>query len=113
MNQQDIVWVSVPFSDFIENKMRPALVISNNEYNRKNQDVIICAITSKPRENYGIQIDSNNLSSGNLPVKSHIRADKIMQVEKTLIAGSFAKLNDKSFDKLIGEVVKLVERKKK
>lgn len=111
MNQQDVVWVSVPFSDFTENKIRPALVISNNEYNRRNQDLIICAITSKLKGDYGIQIDNNDLSFGNLPMKSQIRADKIMHIEKTLVVGSFAKLNDKSFDKLIGEIVKLIERK--
>lgn len=45
MQQKDIVWVSVPYSNLEEEKIRPALVVSNNAYNEKNPDVVICSIT--------------------------------------------------------------------
>lgn len=111
MNQQDLVWVRLPFSSLKETKVRPAVIVSNNEYNKRSQDIVVCAVTSKLDEKqYSILIDNKNLSSGNLPVKSRIRADKIIQIEKNLIIRSFAKLDNKTFDSLINEIIKLLKR---
>ncbi len=113
MNQQDIVWVKLPFSSLKESKVRPAVVVSNNEYNKRSQDIVVCAITSKLDEKqYSILIDDKNLSSGNLPLKSRIRADKIIQIEKDIVIKPFAILNDKTFDELINEIMKLLKRVK-
>lgn len=112
MKQQDIVWVKLPFSSLEESKVRPAVIVSNNEYNNATQDVIVCAVTSQlERKYYSVLIDSSNLSSGKLPLKSRIRADKIMQIENKLIVSAFARLNDKTFDLLSSEINKLVRRK--
>lgn len=113
MNQQDIVWVKLPFSDLAESKIRPAVVISNNDYNKKNQDIVVCAITSKLDEKqYGIMVDNKNLSTGSLPIKSRIRADKILQIEKNLVIKPFARLDDKAFDTLVSEITRLIQRRK-
>ena len=113
MNQQDLVWVRLPFSSLEKSKVRPAVVVSNNEYNKRSKDVVVCAITSKVEEKqYSIIIDNGNLSSGNLPIKSRIRIDKILQIEKKLIIKSFARLNDKTFDGLVNEIINLVKRNK-
>ena len=112
MNQQELVWVKLPFSNLRESKVRPALIVSNDRYNKSNPDIIVCAITSKLKESpYSVLIESNDLSSGNLPIKSRVRADKIMQIEKGLIIKAFAKLESKAFDKVINEIVDLVRRK--
>lgn len=111
IKQQDIVWIIFPYSDMQETKFRPAVVVSNNNYNKNNPDIVACAVTSKLREReYSILLDKSNLASGNLPLKSRIRADKIMQIEKSLVAKSFAHLNDKTFDSLIREIKKLIKR---
>ncbi|MBI5228133.1 hypothetical protein HY988_06085 [Candidatus Micrarchaeota archaeon] len=39
-----------------------------------------------------------------------IKVDKIMQVEKTLIGKSFAKLNDETFAQVVKELVKLISK---
>lgn len=111
MNQQDLVWVKLPFTSLEESKTRPAVVVSNSDYNKKQDDVVVCAVTSKLDETpYSIFIEQKNLSTGRLPVKSKIRADKIMQVEKSLIIRSFGKLDDETFDVLIGEITNLIKR---
>ena len=111
MNQQNIVLVDCSFSNLNERKLRPAVIVSNNNYNKKSQDVVICAMTSNLENKlYSIIIDNSNLSNGKLPVKSRIKADKLLQVEKRLILKSFAKLNNKTFDSLIQEILNLVKR---
>lgn len=112
MRQQELIWVRLPFSSLEKSKVRPAVVVSNNGYNKKNQDIVVCAVTSnlEPKE-YSILIEQENLSEGKLPLKSRIRADKIMQIEKNLIIKSFARLDNKIFDALIGEIIRLLQRK--
>lgn len=113
MKQQNLVWVKLPFSDFGESKIRPAVVVSNNDYNGQSKDVIVCAVTSKlePRP-YSISLSQENLSEGRLPLKSLIRADKILQIEKSLIEATFATINNETFDRLVNEAVKLLKRGK-
>ncbi|MBI3036016.1 type II toxin-antitoxin system PemK/MazF family toxin [Candidatus Woesearchaeota archaeon] len=112
MNQQDIIWVKFPFSSFQESKVRPAIIISNDDYNKKGSDAIICAITSNlDKKPYSIIIDNNNLSAGKLPIRSKMRADKILQIEKNLLLNSFAKLDNKTFDILVEEINKVIKRK--
>ena len=111
MNQQELVWVRFPFSSLTAGKVRPAVVVSNSRYNQDRRDVVACAITSRlDEEDYSIFIDNENLSSGNLPVRSRIRADKIMLLEKTLIIRAFARLDDQTFDTVVQEIAKIVQR---
>jgi len=114
MNQQDLVWIKLPFSDFVQSKVRPALVVSNNSYNRDNLDIIVCAITSKIKESkFNIEIGNKSLSSGNLPIKSMVRSDKILQIEKNLVIRQFAKLENKTFDNVVNKIFDLIKRVRK
>ena len=111
MNQQDLIWVKLPFSDLRQSKVRPALVVSNNGYNKSNPDIVVCAVTSKLKESkYSILIENNDLSSGTLPIKSMVRADKILQIEKDLVIRPFAKLENKMFDDVASKIADLVKR---
>ena len=111
MLQQELVWVKLPFSNLQESKIRPAVVVSNNDYNSESGDVVVCAVTSnlEPKK-YGIMISQESLENGKLPIRSRVRADKILQIEKSLVIRPFAKLNDKTFDVLIAEIFKLLKR---
>ena len=109
--QQDIVWVRFPYSDLKEHQFRPAVVISNDGYNQSGLDAMVCAITSKlDKREYSVLIDQSDIDEGKLPLKSRIRADKVMQVSKSLIAKAFARLNAKTFDLVVNEISKLVKR---
>jgi mRNA interferase MazF len=44
--QGDILLIPVPFSDLTSSKKRPVLVLSNNDYNTKTEDIIAAAVTS-------------------------------------------------------------------
>lgn len=77
INQREVILIPFPFSDLSGTKVRPALVISNDEYNTKNHDVIVLAVTSNLLPNsYKVFFDLNDLDFGFIPVKSAIRVDK-------------------------------------
>lgn len=109
--QRDIVWVRFPYADLEHGKFRPAVIVSNTRYNREHADVIACAITSKLEKNgYSIVIEQKNIESGTMPLKSRIRADKIMTLEKNLIAAPFARLDGATFGALVAKITDLVAR---
>ncbi len=111
MNQQDIVWVQLPFSDRRRSKFRPALIVSQDAYNRRHDDIIVCAITSNLRPSpYKVPLAQADLHEGHLPRPSMVRADKVLQVEKQLVERSFARLNDTTYDKVVRQIIALVER---
>lgn len=45
----DVLLVPFPFTDLTQTKSRPAVVISSDAYHQDSYDVVIAAITSKPR----------------------------------------------------------------
>ncbi len=68
VKQRDIILIKFPFSDLTGAKVRPALVISNNQYNSSKLDAAVVAMTSNisPSE-YKVFVENKDLESGNLP----------------------------------------------
>ncbi len=84
VKQREIILIYFPFSDLTGAKVRPALVISNNPYNRTNLDIVVLAITSNlSPHSYKILIEMQDLENGSLPVESAIRVDKPFSVLQT------------------------------
>ena len=100
INQKDVVLLNLPYSDYVRKKVRPAVIISNEEING-SEDCIILPITSVIKEDsYSIIIDQKDLSKGNLLKKSRIRIDKIMTIEKSQVIKKIGELDDKTFDEI-------------
>ncbi len=84
--QKDVVLLPVIFSDQTESKVRPAIVISNNEINETSDDVMLVPLTSVLKEApYSIMITDKSLTDGKLAAPSRARADKIFTADKSLI----------------------------
>ena len=72
-SQGDILLVPVPFTDLSSQKKRPVLVLSNKDYNKAADDLIVAAVTSlvdtKP---YVVRFTNNDMDVGNLILRNHI-----------------------------------------
>ncbi len=113
MGQQDIIWVRFPYSDFSQQKTRPALIVSNNKYNEKAKDIVICAITSNTQQtHYSVLINTQDVSRGTLKIPCKIRADKILQINKKFVFKAFAKLDDDKFNKVANQLMELISNKR-
>ena len=110
ISQRDIVLLSFPFSDLKSSKVRPALVLSNNEYNRKFEDFIAVPLTTnlKLRE-YTILVTNKDLESGKLIVDSNIKIDRIFSVSKNLVRMNIGRINKETFNKIKKMIVELIE----
>ena len=97
----DIIIVNFPFSDLINAKRRPMIVLAE-----KGEDIIGCAITSNPKSD-GIPLDS--FEEGSLPLKSKIKYWQIHTFLKELSIRKIAKISKKNHKELLKKIDELFE----
>ena len=96
--QKDILLVKFPFTDFQGFKKRPVIVISNDEYNSKTLDLVVCAITSNlSYKDYSVLISNDDLDDGYLIKESLIKTSHIATISKRIVIKKIASLNDEKF----------------
>ena len=109
--QREIVLVPFPYSDLSASKKRPVLIVSNDDFNNKFEDVVVCVITSDVyKDIYSLQLRNEDLEMGMLPEQSVVKAHKLFSIHKSKIIRKFSVVNEKYFaevEKLITELVKL------
>lgn len=97
----EIVVLEFPFSNLIQVKRRPSLVVKVP----KGDDVIVCQITGRSYEkSVEIPINKEDFHKGNLKVESYIRLDKIFSVEKSLIKYKVGSLKQENFNKILDKL---------
>ena len=107
--QGEILIVPFPFSDLSSIKQRPVLVLSNKIDNETSNDIITCGITSFLKETkHSVLIDNSCLETGQIPVASRIKIDKLFTLDKNIIKKRIAKLNKNTLEKVKKEFFKLV-----
>ncbi len=107
--QRDIILLSFPFTDLKSAKIRPAIILSNNKYNKTSQDIIAVPITSNLKTNqFDILIKNKDLEKGELIVDSKIKTDKIFSVEKKIVRKNIGKINRQAFTKLKANISEII-----
>ena len=107
--QREILLIRFPFSDLVGSKVRPVLVLSNNVYNRRHSDVLICAITSSPRPHeYAANLTTGNLEQGVLKVESRVRANTITSIEQGIVLKRKGRVTKPKYQQVVSLVQKLI-----
>ncbi len=102
----DIVFISFPFSDLSDTKLRPALVLA---YAQRN-DWILCQITSKSySDNKAISIDNADYKKGSLTMVSFVRPSKLFTANVELIHKNVASLTDASHQKIVSVILQILK----
>ena len=110
VKQRDVILIKFPFSDLTGVKVRPALVISNDEYNLKKFDTVVLAMTSNLSvSKYKVVVANKDLESGSLPVKSAVRVDKPFSILQSKILKIQAKLNNTKLAEVKIAISKLIQ----
>jgi len=77
--QGDIVVADLLYAEQIGVKRRLAIVISNSEYNKESEDLILLKITSKDKgTSFDIELTNKDLEEGELFMDSYIMVDNPM-----------------------------------
>lgn len=102
LEQGGIILVRFPFSNQIDYKIRPALVVSNNEHN-KRFDAWVCPITTKQAiQCIPIQ---KFLAEGKLDRESYARTNVIASIEQEAMLKTIGKLKQEKTKEIIGQIM--------
>lgn len=93
--KRKVAIIDFPYSDLINSKKRPVLVIGEKE-----NDLIICAITSNP-DIKGIPV---NLEKGELPLKSTIKYWQIHTILKERIRSTIGTVTEKCYKDTVKKI---------
>ena len=110
ISQRDIILIPFPFSDLSSAKVRPALVISNDIYHKAFRDAVVLALTSNlSSSNYKVFIETQDLETGSLPVKSAVRVDKPFSILQSKIVKLQAKITSAKFAEVKAVINRLIQ----
>jgi mRNA interferase MazF len=107
-SQREIVLVPFPFTDLSSIKRRPVLIISNNHYNAKHEDIVVLAITSNLfHDEYSVELNNDSLEYGVLPEKSIIKIGKVFTINKSQILKKFSIVSKETYNEVALKLNKL------
>ncbi len=80
------VWLMrTPFSNYAEAKIRPIIIVSNNEYNKKLEDFLGVHITTRKGHFYSVPVLDADFTAGSLNRESFVRFDTVTRYEEKLL----------------------------
>lgn len=110
ISQREIVLLSFPFSDLQSSKVRPVIVLSNDGYNRRSEDIIAIPLTSNLKlRDYAILITNKQLESGRLIVDSKAKVDRIFSVSQSLIRMKIGRINREAHTRIRSVLFELLD----
>ena len=108
--QREIVLVPFPYSDLTSTKRRPVLIISNDAYNRKFQDVVVCVITGNQfQDSYSVELRNEDLEIGVLPENSVVKTHKLFTIHQGKIIKKFSLVKNDYFKQITEKIKVLIE----
>ncbi len=103
---RDIVFVSFPFSNLVNSKLRPAVVLA---YAQKD-DWILCQITSKSyADTKAIELSDSAFKTGSLNLISYVRPAKIFTANKEIIKKKVGTLKLEVQFKIVQAIKKILD----
>ena len=110
IEQRDLFLVPFPFSDQSGRKVRPVIVISNNEFNKDSEDVIVIGVTSNiSKDKYTISLFNDNLVEGKLSTRCCIKVENILKIEKEIIIKKIGKINKDTLKEIISKLFEMLK----
>lgn len=107
----DVVLLPFPFTDLTSSKQRPALIISEDDFNRDGVDVVVCAITSQnPDEasEYELSLKEKEIKNAGLPKPSKVKCGKIVTLDSRLIKKKLGNISKPCLESVTGIINKII-----
>lgn len=89
-----IVVVPYPFSDSVQQKKRPVLVLTEPD---DFGDFVGLAVTSKGHHAASVELNQQDMRTGSLPKPSWVRTDKVFTLNRSLAVKSIGEVRDALF----------------
>ena len=102
MNKGDIVIVEFPFTDLVSSKLRPSVVLLENNF-----DYVICFITSNLKIKEAHDIVLLPTAANGLKKESLLKTNKIMTIDKVHVKGKIGELKSSEINSLNKNILHL------
>lgn len=102
MKQGDLVMLEFPYSNVAGSKWRPAIILSNERYNRY-ANVLLAGVYGK-KQPLSIAITNADMTEGRLRKTSYISLQNIFSADKALIKQSVDALTERKLKEVLAEV---------
>ncbi len=112
MKRGDIVLISYPFTDLSSQIVRPALVVSTEDFHRCGEEAIFLFITKKRYyTSYDFIVDSSDsdFNLTGLTLSSTFRVGKITTLERKLAKRYLGKASPKIMEEVSSRLIKLLK----
>ena len=110
IEQQDLLLVPFPFSDQSSRKIRPVIVVSNNEFNQHSEDIIVVGVTSNvSKDKYSVKLNDKDLEEGKLITNCLVKVENILRLDRSLIIKKIGKANKEKLKEIISILNKIVK----
>lgn len=106
-NQRQIVLIPFPYTNLTGNKLRPALIISNNDFNKSGDR--LCTLVTSNESNFSIKINEKDQIKNKLPFESFVKPHRLFTVDKKIIQKSLCVVSETFHKKIIKEVNKIID----
>ena len=108
--QRDLLLVPFPFSDQKGKKVRPVVVISNNEFNQNSEDILVAAVTSNiSKDKYTSNLANKDLEEGKLYVDCCIKLENILKIDKEIIIRKIGKIKKEKLETIKNIILELIK----
>lgn len=98
MKRWDVVLLAYPFDDWTGAKVRPAVVVSSDEYNRRSEDAVFILITSntEKRSDFDLLVaaDHPEFARTGLAKSSMLRTDMIWTLKQVLVKRTLGEVGE-------------------
>ena len=102
----DVVVTPFPFSDLTSSVKRPALVITA----LKGEDVILCQITSKERDDiHQISLNKKDFSQGRLKINCFIKPSILFTLRNSIILYKAGKINKSKITEVEDKICSIIK----
>ena len=108
MKRGELYLVNVDFIDSSESKVRPALILSNNSYNKHHPDIIICSVTTNSSHDCFLKIEEASLTSGSIYPGSGVRYDSITRVDKARFGRRIGRVSADFHQEIVNKLLLLL-----
>lgn len=110
IEQRNLLLVPFPFSDQSGKKVRPVIVISNNEFNRNSEDILVVGVTSNiSKDKYTTTLTNKDLDEGKLSVECYIKSENILKIDKRIIMKNIGRIRKEKMGIIKNIILKIIE----
>ncbi|MEK6883244.1 MAG: type II toxin-antitoxin system PemK/MazF family toxin [Nanoarchaeota archaeon] len=110
IEQRDLLLVPFPFSDQSGRKVRPVIVISNNNFNNNSEDILVVGLTSNiAKDKYTINLTTNDLEEGKLSTTCCIKSENLLKIEKELAIKKIGKVKTSILKNISSKILEIIK----